>query len=129
MKKLTRRSFLKKSALGAGVLGWSARSWAAVAGANEDVRLAVVGFNGRGKEHIKAWTKMAGVRLTALCDVDKKVLDAEVKQLASSGTTVEAYQDIRKLLQSKNVDAISIATPNHWHALASVWGMQAGKDV
>jgi predicted dehydrogenase len=129
MKKLTRRAFLTKSALGAGVLGWSARSWSAVAGANEDIRLAVAGFNSRGKEHIKAWTKMAGVRLTALCDVDKKVLDAEVKQLAASGTTVEAYQDIRQLLQSKNVDAISIATPNHWHALASVWGMQAGKDV
>jgi predicted dehydrogenase len=129
MKSLTRRSFLKQSALGAGVLGWSARSWAAVAGANEDVRLAVVGFNGRGKDHIKAWTSTPGVRLTALCDVDKKVLDAEADRLASSGTKVEAYQDIRQLLQSKNVDAISIATPNHWHALASIWGMQAGKDV
>src|SRR5580658_10867728 len=129
MKRLTRRSFLKQTALGAGVLGWSARSWAAVAGANDEVRMAVVGFRSRGAEHIKAWTKMAGVRLTALCDVDKNVLDAKVSELDSSGTTVEAYQDIRKLLDSKNVDAISIATPNHWHALASVWGMQAGKDV
>jgi anaerobic selenocysteine-containing dehydrogenase len=55
MKTLTRRSFLKQSALGAGVLGLSARSWA-VAGANDDIRMAVVGFNGRGKDHIKAWT-------------------------------------------------------------------------
>jgi predicted dehydrogenase len=110
-------------------LGWSARSWAAVAGANDDIRLAVVGFNGRGKEHIKAWTSTPGVRLTALCDVDKKVLDAEVDHLASSGAKVDAYQDIRQLLQSKDVDAVSIATPNHWHALASIWGMQAGKDV
>ncbi len=129
MKTLTRRSFLKQSALGAGVLGWSARSWARVPGANDDIRMAVVGFNGRGQEHISAWTKAPGVRLTALCDVDTKVLDAAVTKLGSSGTTVEAYQDIRKLLQSKNVDAISIATPNHWHALASIWGMQAGKDV
>ncbi len=110
-------------------MGLSARSWAAVPGANEDIRLAVIGFNGRGKEHIAAWTTTAGVRLTALCDVDREVLDAEVRRLDSKGTKVEAYQDIRKLLQSKNVDAISIATPNHWHALASVWGMQAGKDV
>ncbi len=129
MKTLTRRSFLKQSALGAGVLGWSARSWAKVPGANDDVRLAVVGFNGRGGEHIKAWTHTPGVRLTALCDVDTKVLDAGVSRLGSSGTTVEAYQDIRKLLESKKVDAISIATPNHWHALATVWGIQAGKDV
>jgi predicted dehydrogenase len=129
MKNLTRRSFLKQSALGAGVLGWSARSWAAVPGANDDIRLAVVGFSGRGKDHIKAWTETPGVRLTALCDVDKKVLQAEADRLASGGTKVEAHQDIRQLLLSKNVDAISIATPNHWHALASIWGMQAGKDV
>ena len=100
------------------------------AGANEDIRLAVVGFNGRGEGPYQGLDFMLdGVRLTALCDVDKKVLDAETARLASSGTTVEACQDIRKLLESKNVDAISIATPNHWHALASVWGMQAGKDV
>jgi hypothetical protein len=91
--------------------------------------VAVVGFNGRGKDHIKEWSKLAGVRLTALCDVDKKVLEAEADRLATVGTKVEAYQDIRQLLQSKNVDAISIATPNHWHALASIWGMQAGKDI
>jgi predicted dehydrogenase len=129
MKNLTRRSFLTKTALGAGALAWSARSWDAVAGANDDIRLAVVGFNGRGKDHIKEWTKLPGVRLTALCDVDSKVIEAAVAGLAAKGATVETYQDIRKLLQSKNVDAISIATPNHWHALASVWGMQAGKDI
>jgi predicted dehydrogenase len=129
MKTITRRSFLKQSALAAGVVSWSARSWDAVAGANDDIRLAVIGFNGRGKAHIEAWTSISGVRLTALCDVDTKVLQAGADRLASDGTKVETYQDIRQLLQSKNVDAISIATPNHWHALASVWGMQAGKDV
>ena len=87
MKNLTRRSFLKKSALGAGVLGWSARSWSQVPGANDDIRMAVVGFNGRGKLHRRL--DQSGVRLTALCDVDKKVLDAEVKQLGTKGTTVE----------------------------------------
>ena len=129
MNPTTRRSFLKQTALGAAALGFSARSWAAVRGANDDIRMAVVGFNGRGKDHISAWTKIKGVRLTALCDVDAKVLDAEASRLESGGTTVEAYADIRKLLESKNVDAISIATPNHWHALATIWGIQAGKDV
>jgi predicted dehydrogenase len=129
MKKLNRRGFLKHAALAAGALSLPARCWSQTTGANQDVRLAVIGFNGRGREHIKAWSKMEGVRLTALCDVDRTVLASGVKQCADKGQTVEAYTDIRKLLESKNVDAISIATPNHWHALASVWGMQAGKDV
>jgi predicted dehydrogenase len=129
MKKITRRGFLKRAALTAGALSLSARSWSQVAGANQDVRVAVIGFNGRGKNHIEAWEKMEGVRLTALCDVDRAVLEAGVKRCADRGNTVEAYTDIRKLLESKNVDAISIATPNHWHALASIWGMQSGRDV
>lgn len=129
MNKITRRSFLKQSALAAGALSLSARSWSQVAGANEDIRMAVIGFNQRGQDHIAAWTKMQGVRLTALCDVDSAVLNASVKKLSDKGQTVEGFTDIRKLLESKNVDAISIATPNHWHALAAVWGMQNGKDV
>ena len=128
-KNFTRRSFLKTSALAAGALSLPARSWAQVPGANQDIRMAVVGFHGRGKDHIGEWSKMAGVRLTALCDVDRAVLDAGVAQCEKKGLTVEGFTDIRKLLASGNVDAISIAAPNHWHALASVWAMQNGKDV
>jgi predicted dehydrogenase len=129
MKKLTRRSFLKQAVFAAGALSLPARSWSQAPGANQDIRVAVIGCNGRGQSHIDAWAKMAGVRLTALCDVDRAVLDAGVKRCAESGATVAAYTDLRKLLESKNVDAISIATPNHWHALAAVWGMQSGRDV
>ena len=129
MKNLTRRSFLKQAAFAAGALSLPARSWSQVPGANHDIRMAVIGFNGRGRDHIKAWSNMPGVRLTALCDVDRAVLDAGAKRCADNGATVEAYTDIRKLLESKNVDAVSIATPNHWHALAAVWGMQSGRDV
>jgi predicted dehydrogenase len=129
MKKLTRRAFLKQAAFAAGAFSLPARSWSQVPGANQDIRMAVIGFNAQGRTHIKAWEKMAGVRLTALCDVDRAVLDAGVKRCAENGNTVAAYTDIRKLLESKNVDAISIATPNHWHALAAVWGMQSGRDV
>jgi predicted dehydrogenase len=128
MSKITRRSFLKTSALGAAA-ALSARSWAQVPSANSDIRMAVVGFNGRGKDHIEAWSNMKGVRLTALCDVDSKVLDGQTKRARDRGQPVETYTDVGKLLQSKNVDAISIATPNHWHATAAIWAMQADKDV
>ncbi|MCX7825372.1 MAG: Gfo/Idh/MocA family oxidoreductase [Verrucomicrobiae bacterium] len=69
--------------------------------------------------------KLQGVRITALCDVDRRILESKAKEL---GIT-ETYEDIRRLLESKNVDAVSIATPNHWHALGAIWAIQAGKDV
>ena len=125
MKKLNRRSFLKSTALTAATFSVPARSWAQVAGSNSDVRVAVVGFHGRGGDHIKALGKADGARITALCDADSDVLAGGVKNIAG----VESYTDIRKLLESKNVDAISIATPNHWHALGTIWAIQAGKDV
>jgi len=125
MKNLNRRTFLKSTALAAATFSIPARSWAQVAGSNSDVRVAVVGFNGRGGDHIKALKKADGARITALCDADKNVLARGVNNVGE----VESYTDIRKLLESKNVDAISIATPNHWHALATIWAIQAGKDV
>lgn len=127
--KLTRRSFLKRAALAAGALGLPARCWAQVPGANQDIRMAVIGLNGRGRNHIDEWRKISGVRLTALCDVDRAVLAGAVRACDKDGIKVQAYGDIRKLFDNADVDAISIATPNHWHALAAVWGMQAGKDV
>jgi predicted dehydrogenase len=129
MSQITRRNFLRNTALSAAALSLPARSWGQIAGANDDIRVAVIGFHGRGKDHINGYKKVKGVRLVALCDVDKKVLDGAVKNLADEGTKVEAYTDIRKLLENKNIDAISIATPNHWHALATIWSVQAGKDV
>src|SRR6185503_3479453 len=101
---LNRRTFLKSTALSAAAYSLSARSWGQVAGSNSDVRLAVVGFNGRGKEHLSALGKADGARITALCDADKDVLAGGVKRLEG----VESHTDIRKLLESKNVDAISI---------------------
>ena len=129
MKNLTRRHFLKTSLVTTAALGLSPRSWAQVPGANDDIRVAVIGFNGRGRDHLNSASKLKGTRLTALCDVDKRVLDAAVKNFADGNQTVEGYLDIRKLLESKNVDAVAIATPNHWHSLASIWACQAGKDV
>ena len=124
---MNRRTFLKSTI--AASLSLHARTRAQSPGANEDIRVAVIGFNGRGENHIAEYLQMKGVRIVALCDVDAKVLDKGRAQLAAKNANVETFQDIRKLLESKEVDAISVATPNHWHSLASIWGCQAGKDV
>jgi predicted dehydrogenase len=125
MKALSRRSFLKTSLAGAAACSLSPRSWSQVRGANGDIRMAVVGINGRGESHISEFSKMNGVRLAALCDVDLDVLERRARNLNG----VQKYQDVRKLLESKEIDAVSIATPNHWHSLITVWACQAGKDV
>ena len=128
MNALTRRRFLKSSAL-LTATAWSARSWAQVAGANSDVRVAVVGLNGRGKAHLASLAKVKGVRLVALCDVDSAVLERTKSGLGATGETVKTYTDLRELLASPEVDAITIATPNHWHSLQAIWACEAGKDV
>ncbi|HOX56589.1 MAG TPA: Gfo/Idh/MocA family oxidoreductase [Candidatus Paceibacterota bacterium] len=122
----TRRNFLKATAMGAAALTFDARIWSRAAGANGDIRVAQVGLRSQGAGHIKTLSKLKGVRLVALCDVDRHVLDAKAQEL---GGGIQTYTDIRKLLENKDVDAISIATPNHWHALGTVWACQAGKDV
>lgn len=127
--QLTRRSFLTRTALAGAALSLPARVYSQAEGANSDIRVAVVGFNGRGQSHISAYLGMKGVRIVALCDVDQAVLDKGVAQLAAKNQVVTPYKDIRKLLDSGEVDAISIATPNHWHSLGAIWALQAGKDV
>jgi predicted dehydrogenase len=129
MSQLTRRTFLKGSIAAATAVSLPARVRAQADGANSDIRVAIIGFNSRGQNHIQGYLGKKGVRIVALCDVDKGVLEKGVNQMKAKNQDVEPYQDIRKLLESKEVDAISIATPNHWHSLAAIWGCQAGKDV
>ena len=123
---LSRRSFIKTAAAGAAGLVLSARSWSQVAGANGDVRVAVIGLHGRGKDHLRTLSKATGARVVALCDADSAVLG---RAAAAVGGGVQTYGDIRELLASQSVDAVTVAMPNHWHALAGIWAMQAGKDV
>lgn len=130
MKTLRRRDFLKTTALSAAALSVPLRLNAANSeGGNSDIRVGVVGFGGRGKSHIDAFSNMPGVRLAALCDVDTKVLERGIKNLSDKGHKVQGFADVRKMLESKEVDVISTATPNHWHSLLCVWACQAGKDV
>jgi predicted dehydrogenase len=125
----TRRSFLKTTAAAGAALSLPAKLWSQTSGANDDVRLAVIGFHGQGGSHIGHFDKAKGCRIVALCDVDENVLNGAAKKLRENGRTITTYRDVRKLLESKEVDAVSIATPNHWHALISIWACQAGKDV
>jgi predicted dehydrogenase len=139
MQKFDRRTFLKHSLLGAASLSLipaigcrstqSPPVHARVPGANGDIRYAVAGFNGRGQSHLEGFAKVKGTRLVALCDVDSDVLGREVQKQKDHGVPVEGYTDIRKLLENPNIDVVSFATPNHWHALGAIWAMQAGLDV
>ena len=123
----TRRQILKQSALAAGSF-YIAKNLVSCSPAKM-VNVAVVGFHGRGMDHIKGYSKLRGVRIAALCDVNKTYLEKQAGELKKAGIEAKTYQDIRKLLEDKSIDAISIATPNHWHSLAGIWAMQAGKDV
>jgi predicted dehydrogenase len=129
MNRLNRRSFLQSSLLATAGFAVPSRLWAQVRGANEDIRLAVIGCGGRGGNHIDAFRKMPGVRLVALCECDSRVLDEKAKALDTLGVSVRKFTDLRKLLDDKEIDAVSTATPNHWHSLVTVWSCQAGKDV
>ena len=142
MNKFDRRTFIKRSlattaslsllpAWGATrrIVSAQASATAHVIGANGDVRFAVVGFNGRGADHIDGMRKVKGARMVALCDVDSQVLQRETQKARDRGETVDGYTDIRQLLENPNIDAVTFATPNHWHALGAIWAIQAGKDV
>ena len=137
MNSFSRRKFLKSSLLaGASVALWPGLSRSAtrtarsrVIGANEDVRYAVVGFNGRGKDHLKEMSEVKGTRLVGLCDADRNVLQSELKRCENQGQQVRGYTDVRALLDDDEVDVVTFATPNHWHSLDAIWAIQAGKDV
>src|SRR5437870_10394449 len=127
MSPLSRRTFIKTSALAAAGATLPARAWSQIVGSNSDIRVAVIGLNGRGKNHLSSLAKIPGVRVVAICDVDTALLD-KVKPTLNGGD-VKTYVAIRELLASPDLDAVTIATPNHWHSLAAIWALQAGKDV
>ena len=129
MPNPTRRQFLRTTALAATAAALSPRAWAQAAGANGDVRVAVIGLNGRGKNHLNSLRAVPGARIAAICDVDTAVLEKTAEALAKEGLAPAKFTDLRELLASREIDAVTIATPNHWHALAAIWACQAGKDV
>ena len=134
----SRRETLKKLALGAagvtvGSMGFTAKSYANILGANDRVNMCVIGIRGQGHGHIRRWAGMAednNVRLRTICDVDENLFAERVKTAADlQGEAPATEVDLRRVFEDKDIDAVSIASPNHWHALSSIWACQAGKHV
>ena len=98
-------------------------------GPNDTIRVAVVGFNGRGMSHIQGWLGNKGAELVALCDCDPGAADRAAGKFKGLPRPPRFEKDFRRLLEDSSIDVVSIATPNHWHTLMAVWAMQAGKDV
>lgn len=129
MSTLTRRSFIKSSmAVGAGLA--LATPFSRARGANDEIRVAVVGVGGQGGGHMGYFSRCQGARLVAICDADRGHLESQAQGFeARNGVKLQTYQDVRALLDNDEIDAITSATPNHWHALVTIWACQAGKDV
>ncbi|HEY0110577.1 MAG TPA: Gfo/Idh/MocA family oxidoreductase [Fibrella sp.] len=126
----SRRKFIQTAAAGTAVLGLPTIIPSSAFGANDRLRVAVIGINGRGKDHIAGFSKLDNVEVATLCDVDDVVLQKTAGEFETkSNKKVKREQDLRKVYDDKDIDAVSIATPNHWHALAAIWACQAGKDV
>lgn len=125
---ITRRQFMGSSAaamIAAGTVGKGT-----VFGANDRIQICCIGINGQGGSHIKDLLERDDVDVVALCDVDSKVLEGKAKLVETkTGKKPKCYADVREALADKKIDAITTATPNHWHSLISVWACENGKDV
>ncbi|MDD4032917.1 MAG: Gfo/Idh/MocA family oxidoreductase [Bacteroidales bacterium] len=130
---MKRRNFIKNAAMSnLGIIaapviltgsGWK--------GANDRVNVAVIGIRGMGQSHIQSYQKLKDVEVTALCDIDENLFGERVKKHFTGKGLREPklYTDMRRLFEDKTVDAVSVVTPNHWHALAGIWAIQAGKHA
>jgi predicted dehydrogenase len=100
-------------------------------GPNDTIRVAVIGAGGRGGSHVDGFAGRPGTEVTHICDCDEAAGKRMTEKAASkqNGRTPTWVKDLRKVLDDKSIDAVSIATPNHWHSLAAIWAVQAGKDV
>jgi len=127
---MNRRTFVQTSAAAAAAKGVAFAAGARVLGANDKIRVAVLGVNGRGKSHIRGFEPQENVEVTTLCDVDLEVAGKRADDFEEKyGRRPKIVQDMRKVFDDKDIDVVSVATPNHWHALATIWACQAGKDV
>lgn len=137
MSQTSRRQFLEQSmfataaTLAAGSALTIQSAQAQSSSPNEKLRVAVVGVRGRGTAHIGAFAGRKDTEVAYICDVDSEVAGVRVEEVAKrqDGTKPKFEKDIRKVLEDKSIDIVSIATPNHWHALGAIWAIQAGKDV
>src|SRR5687767_11714246 len=121
---IERRDFIKR---GVGAVGAAAAAGANILGSNDRVRVGVIGPGRQGRGVMKTFMKNQDAQIVALSDVFKPQLDFAVKDARLEG--VDTYEDFRKILDRKDIDAVIVASPDHWHALMTVMACQAGKDV
>jgi len=124
MSRVSRRGFLTATAAVAAISPWSR-----VLGANSDIRVVVIGVNNMGRNHLNAFPKVPGARVVGMCDVDQRVLGTRAEEFEKQHGPVKKYDDLRRVFDDPEVDAVVLAVPNHWHALGTIWACQAGKDV
>jgi len=119
MEQVTRRDFVKTAAAATVLLGTSRTAWA---GANDRVRVAQMGLNGRGKSHLAGYGRLENVEVAVLCDPDSRLFGPTTTAFFTDKNlpAPKVEQDIRRVLEDKSIDAISMATPNHWHSLATI---------
>jgi hypothetical protein len=143
MRSINRREFLEDSAIaallaGSGLLTSKLQAAdepkvAKVGGANDRIRIACIGVRGQGSGHVRAYSsghERFNCEVAVICDVDEGVIGGPMKTAEQNqGKAPKYVKDLRQVMDDKSIDAVSIATPNHWHALAAIWAMQAGKDV
>lgn len=112
--------------MGAAAAASAMRVW----GANDRINVAIIGLGGRGTGHLNIYSRLPEVRVAGLCDVNQAAREkAQATLTKNAGETAKQYEDMRDAFADPNVEAVSIATPNHWHALSAIWAMKAGKDV
>ena len=117
----TRRFFL-----GAATAAAATRVW----GANEKINVAIVGLGGRGSNHLSIYSRLPEARVAAICDINQAAREkAQAFLVKNNVEKGREFEDMREVFADPKIDAVSIATPNHWHALAAIWAMKAGKDV
>lgn len=120
----TRRFFLQQGALAGGMLALAPRTWAA-ASASQQVNIGVIGLGWRGGDLLKAFGGLPGVTIAGICDPDSDLVDQRAKEYPQA----KKFSDLRAMLDDADIDAVAVATCNHWHCLAAIWAMQAGKHV
>ncbi|MDZ7640122.1 MAG: Gfo/Idh/MocA family oxidoreductase [Bryobacterales bacterium] len=122
MSSISRRTFFQGAALAA--------SATQVIGANDRIRVGIVGIGGRGMNHLEYYLRLPDAQIAGLCDVNQAARERAQSAVAKANSAKAGeFNDMRKMFDSKDIDAVSIATPNHWHALSAIWAAEAGKDV
>jgi predicted dehydrogenase len=112
--------------LGAATAAAATRVW----GANDKINMVIVGVGGRGSAHLATYARLPGARIAAICDIDQSAREKAAAALQrNTSEKAKEFEDMRQAFADPGIDAVSIATPNHWHALATIWACQAGKDV